>query len=317
MPTLLLRRTEVILSDTPKKIQSPFGLGVHATAHISYDLWYRCVKRLCKMCTLAKVGIMDQAQAAIRTYFKKLGLEPEIADIYLALHSHGPQTISALARNAKVERTRIYRLIGQLTESNLVEVEPHATRGMIKAAPVANVRILINERQAELKNLQDELELVEQALARNSLSNPVARVQFYAGPAGIRQMLEHELETTSETVGYWLPELLAVLDKKASQEWTAELKRRKLTRRLLINTTVAEKLPGATCRQIDLKVLQIRQVTMVHGEVVAHYFLGGGELYGMETYNQNMADSQRQIFEALWAQVSDRPGTTAPDNMAK
>lgn len=258
---------------------------------------------------------MDQVQRAIRTYFKKLGLEPEIADIYLALHTHGPQTISALARNAKVERTRIYRLIGQLTESNLVEVEPHATRGVIKAAPVSNLRILINEREAELKNLQDELELVEQTLARNSLSNPAVRVQFYAGLAGVRQMLEHELEAKTEAVGYWRSEFMEALDKKTLQEWTGELKRRKLSRRLLVNNAVGDKLPGVTYRRIDSRELQIRQASTVYGEIVAQYYQSGGEVYGVETYNQDMADSQRQLFEILWAQA--QPVTAQPDDMAK
>jgi sugar-specific transcriptional regulator TrmB len=125
---------------------------------------------------------------AIRSYFKKLGFEPEIADIYLALHAHGPQTISELSRNARVERTRIYRLIDKLLESNLIEVETRYKRGLMRAAPIANLHILISQKEQELKGLQDELELIEQVLARNSLSNPATRVQFYQGPAGIRQM---------------------------------------------------------------------------------------------------------------------------------
>ncbi len=112
----------------------------------------------------------------------------EIADIYLALHSYGPQTISELSRSARVERTRIYRLIDKLMTSNLIEVESHYKRGVIKAAPIANLNILISQKEQELKGLQDELGLIEQVLARNSISSPATRVQFYRGPEGVRQM---------------------------------------------------------------------------------------------------------------------------------
>src|SRR5690606_25986739 len=91
--------------------------------------------------------------AAIRSYFAKLGLEPEVADIYLALHTHGPQTISELSRNSKVERTRIYRLIDHLLSSHLIEVETRHKRTIIKAAPIANLNILITQKEQELRSL--------------------------------------------------------------------------------------------------------------------------------------------------------------------
>src|SRR3954464_15918420 len=99
---------------------------------------------------------------AVRTYFAKLGFPSEIADIYLALYTHGPQTISELSRTSGVERTRVYRLIDQLMETNLVEVESHYKRGVIKAAPIPNLHILISKKEQELQSLQDELGLIEQ-----------------------------------------------------------------------------------------------------------------------------------------------------------
>lgn len=84
---------------------------------------------------------------AVKAYFAKLGFESEIADIYLALHTYGAQTISELSRNSKVERTRIYRLIDRLMESNLIELETRYKRGAIKAAPIANLNILISQKE--------------------------------------------------------------------------------------------------------------------------------------------------------------------------
>ena len=143
---------------------------------------------------------MDSHTNAVRVYFKKLGFESEIADIYLALYTHGPQTISALARNARVERTKIYRLIDTLMESNLIEVETAHKRGIMRAAPISNIRILIAQREHDLRSLQDDLELLEQTLTRNTLSDPTTRVQFYHGPEGYKQMLWNETRATTEVL---------------------------------------------------------------------------------------------------------------------
>jgi sugar-specific transcriptional regulator TrmB len=153
--------------------------------------------------------LMDAS--AVRVYFAKLGLEQEVADIYMALYAHGPQHIAALSRLSGVERTRIYRLIDTLLESNLIEVDSSHTRGIIKAAPISNLRILINQRNEELKNLTDELELLEQVMARNSLSYGHTRVQFFPGAEGLRQILLHALQAETEITGYTNVDLFALL----------------------------------------------------------------------------------------------------------
>lgn len=253
--------------------------------------------------------------SAVRSYFAKLGLEPEIADIYLALHSFGPQTISELSRNAKVERTRIYRLIDKLLESNLIEVETHYRRGIIKAAPIANLHILISQREQELKSLQDELELIQQVLARNSLSSPATRVQFYQGREGIRQMLWNELNAKSEIVGYNYRILEEGTGKKFMQNWTEEFEKRGLTCRLITGDDFAtswsegqksfgegtgERIKGMQYHCISPKDFKITHSCDVYDNVVAYYHWKDNEIFGIETYNQEIADTQRQFFEMIW-----------------
>ena len=63
---------------------------------------------------------MPRDTDVIRNYFAKLKLDPEIADIYLALHAYGAQTVSELSRNARVERTRLYRLLETMAELHTV-----------------------------------------------------------------------------------------------------------------------------------------------------------------------------------------------------
>ncbi|HYH75273.1 MAG TPA: helix-turn-helix domain-containing protein [Candidatus Saccharimonadales bacterium] len=249
---------------------------------------------------------------AVRNYFAKLGLESEIADIYLALHAHGPQTIAALARTSGVERTRIYRLIDRLLESNLIEVETHYKRGVIKAAPIANLHILITQREQELRSLQDELGLIEQVLARNSLSDPSTRVQFYKGPEGYKQMLWNETNARSEVLCL-LYENMQVKTKAAFLErWMQKSNENGVRYRAMGSDTFLksqkewysqhdnEQLKHWDFRYVSPTLFKITQSCDVYDDVVAYYSWKDNEIFGIEIHNKETAAQQRQLFELLW-----------------
>ena len=255
--------------------------------------------------------------AAIRTYFAKLGLEREIADLYLALHANGPQTISALSRSAHVERTRIYRLIDKLLASNLIEMETRSKRGIIKAAPIANLHILINQKEQELRALQDELELVEQVLARNSLSSPATRVQFYHGPEGIRQMLWNELQAKGTLLGYHYQILDSGVGNTFMHRWAAEVEKRGLKRQVMFGeayvdswrarTPGGHRIKGIEYHYLPAEALAITHSCDVYGDTAAYYNWQDGEVFGIEIHNKQIAAAQRYLLQGLWAQ--SRPET--------
>lgn len=250
--------------------------------------------------------------AAIRTYFAKLGLEPEIADIYLALQSNGPQTISELSRTSKVERTRIYRLIDTLLETNLIEVESHYKRGIIKAAPIANLNILISQKEQELKSLQDDLGLIEQVLARNSLSNPATRVQFYHGPEGYKQMFWNEPSIKSEVLCVIYDIAQPHTNIKFFERWVDRANENQVhyreihgdhfrkSKKAWYATNTNRQLKYYDDRYISPKVFPITHSMTIYDNVVAFYNWKDGEIFGIEIYNQDIADSQRAFFEMLW-----------------
>lgn len=240
----------------------------------------------------------------IRKYFAKLGLEPEIADIYLSLYSNGPQIISELSRTSMVERTRIYRLIDQLLTSNLIEMEPvspqagsKGVRGIIKAAPVSNLRALITEREQETKNLADELELIEKVLSHNSLSNPAVRMQTYEGPEGIRQMLTSELRASSEIVSFEHFSIGEAAGKQYMSGYYAAFKAQKILRRSLGNTPLNTAGEG---RVITEEIYPLTHNRTTYDDTTAYYLLNNGRIYGFEIRNKEIADAERRLFELLW-----------------
>jgi sugar-specific transcriptional regulator TrmB len=221
--------------------------------------------------------------SALRTYFVKLGLDNNIADLYLALYNKGPQSISALSRNSGIERTRIYRLIDKLLESSLIEVVPQQHgRGIIKAAPIANLRILINKREQELKNLTDELELMEQVIVQNSLSYANTRVQIFIGQEGTKQMLINELEKAQNTI-YGCGSLNIfdpIIGSQFIQSYRHKLQDKK------INQLFTNSLPSDS-----LYAWHICQ------DVVSYYHLEIGDTYGLEIHDQVIANIQRERYK--------------------
>jgi hypothetical protein len=263
---------------------------------------------------------VEPAQQAIRIYFQKLGLELAVADIYIALHGYGPQTISELSRTAKVERTRIYRLIDQLMDSNLVEIETRHKRGIIKAAPIANVRILLNRREEALRNLQDELGLIEQSLARNSLSSGATRLQLYNGPAGIRQLLWKALSATTPLDWYRHRLLEEVTGRQFMVSWEQEFERQARHQRWLTQagfvaawqrtsaTRATKRLPEqTTCRRLDTGLCRITTTILLYDDTCAYLQWGDGDIIGYELHDHIAAAMQRQLYEHLWQ--SSQPET--------
>ncbi len=250
--------------------------------------------------------------AAVRTYFAKLGLDAEVADIYLALYAYGPQTISELSRSSRVERTRIYRLIDTLLSSNLVEIESHYKHGVIKAAPIANINILISQREQELKSLQDELGLIEQVLSRNSLSSPSTRIQFYRGPEGVKQMYWNETKATGEVVAILHENMQVKTNSRFFERWVAKCNEQNLVFKGIVDDEFLasqkqwysshgnEQLKNWQQRHIAKSVFQISHGMVIYDNVVAYFNWKDHEIFGVEVYNEEIAHTQRQLFSLLW-----------------
>lgn len=252
----------------------------------------------------------------IRRYFAKLDLEDEIADLYLALHTYGPQSISELSRNSRVERTRIYRLIDKLLDSNLIEVETHYKRGIIKAAPIANLHILISQKEQELKALQEELGLIERVLARNSLSSPATRVQFYHGAEGAKQMFWNQAMHKGENLSILYEPLQLHTGRAFFERWVQAMRESGISSRTIAGDNFftgikewrqknqTDKLQTWEGRYIDSKTYPIEHSMVIYNDVLSFFNWKNNEIFGIEIYNQQIADSHRKLFEILWEKSS-------------
>ncbi|HSX15255.1 MAG TPA: helix-turn-helix domain-containing protein [Candidatus Saccharimonadales bacterium] len=255
---------------------------------------------------------MAASTEAIRTYLAKLGLDPEIADIYLALHAYGPQNISVLSRKSGVERTRIYRLLDLMKEANLVEVEVHDKRSIVKAAHIGNLQSVLSKREQELRSLQDELREIEQHFTASSISSDLTKVHFYQGLDGNKQMFWNQTRAVGETVCILYENMQNKTNSAYFERWVRKCNERGLKFRGIIGehfiktqqdwyaTHQNERLEHWESRYLDPTTYPITHSVVVYDNVVAYYNWKDGEIFGIEMINQEIADAQRRVFEMLW-----------------
>jgi sugar-specific transcriptional regulator TrmB len=247
-------------------------------------------------------------------YFAKLGLEPEIADIYLALQAYGKQSLLQLARNAKIERTRLYRLLDKLAECQLIEVEELYKRKLYKAAPISNLQGLLTKREQEIRDLQKELLILQENYASKALHSPLTHVQFYRGVEGVKQMFWNQTRAESETLSILYENLQSKANLAFFERWVERCNSRDLKFRSIVGDHFLatqkswyskhdnEKLKHWQGHYLPESVLPITHSMVTYDDVVAYYNWKDGEIFGLEIYNQEIANAQRHTFEVFWRQ---------------
>jgi sugar-specific transcriptional regulator TrmB len=251
---------------------------------------------------------------AIRSYFFKLGLSSEIADVYLALYAYGAMSISELSRRSGLERTHIYRLMDELQASNLIEIEERYKRKIIRAAPIANLQILLSKKEEELRDLYQTYEDLRLKFVQGSLHTETTKVQAYKGPEGLKQMYWNETRAKTENLSI-LYENMQVRSKLAFFErWVRECNSKDLKFRSIIGdnfiktqrewygTYSNERLEHWEPRYVPDGVFSITHSLVIYDDVTSYYNWKDGEVFGIEVYNSQIANAQRQFFEMLWNQ---------------
>lgn len=252
---------------------------------------------------------------ALRAYFFKLGLSSEIADIYLALNAYGPQTISELARSAGIERTRIYRLMDELKNSNLIEIETQYKKNVLHAAPIGNLQILLTKNEQTIHDLRDELGDLQERLASHGLESEMTKVQAYRGEEGLKQMFWNQTRAKTENLSILYENMQGRTNLAFFERWAQTCNQRKLTFRGIISdhflatqqewyrTHQNERLKQWQARYVQGSVFPITHSTVIYNDVTSYYNWKNDEVFGIEIYNQEIADAQRQFFELLWSQA--------------
>jgi hypothetical protein len=257
---------------------------------------------------------MSQDQQLLQAYLQKLGLRPETASVYLALQAYGSQTISELARRSGVERVQIYRLMDELKASGLIEAEVHYKRTLLKAAPIANLQLLVTKKEQELAELQRNLPMITKCFKGESAESATTKVRFYEGADGLKQMIWNQTKGISENLSILYDNMQHNTGLAFFSRWVRHCNERSCKFRGIIGDHFVtsqqtwyarhqnERLAHWESRYMPEHLFPITHSTVIYGDVTAYFNWKDGEIFGIEIYNQQIADAQRQFFEMLWRQ---------------
>ncbi|OGD63035.1 hypothetical protein A2160_05315 [Candidatus Beckwithbacteria bacterium RBG_13_42_9] len=255
-------------------------------------------------------------------FLEKLGFSPEEIKLYLTLAQSGQATLLATARNSGIERTKLYRLIEDLKEKGIIEEVPQFKRKTIKAADLSTIELLVKEKERQAKFLTTTYPSFAESLKDISKPFPGNNVIYYKGKEGMRQMAWHILRCKGlfRTYSYcfWNDILGDAFVLKLNQE-LVERKFQvhdlysdeyiKFKKNWLKN---GKRRPEGNWAFWDSRYLPEKLVTVhlnidIYNDVVAYYYWEGEEIFGVEIYNERVANIQKQIHDVLWKMSKKKP----------
>lgn len=131
-------------------------------------------------------GRIDELIAMMAKY----GVEEEESRVYLDLVRKGQRTVLQLSRDLGFGRTKIYRILRDLKDKDLVREEVLDYGSSFEASPVGNLDLILSVKKRELETLErSHKQLI--SLIRNFGSKETAdsRVLNYKGIEGLKQIL--------------------------------------------------------------------------------------------------------------------------------
>jgi sugar-specific transcriptional regulator TrmB len=254
------------------------------------------------------------------TILSQLGLTPEQAKMYQALIDKGPQTATKLSQNSSVQRTYIYNLSKQLTELGLVTLEKRGTTTLF-AAQSPDLLLNLAETQIQKANqAQRALEgLLPSLKDKYALSEERPVVTYYEGPEGVMRANMQILEEKQTILAY------LVVNKKIDQimdkYWERYYKKR-LAENIHVRAITPDTPEGIKYQQRDHEELRVTRIVPqdkfpftieknICGNKVAFFSIKNQVLVATVIENQEIADSERAIFELAWEQTNKYSKSTS------
>lgn len=260
--------------------------------------------------------------ALIRDFLTKLGFEKEEIQLYTSIFQKGPVTLLEASRLSGLDRTKLYRIIDPLIKKKLIEEVPQYKRRTIKACDITTIELLVKEKELQDQYLINTLPSFSHALGELSKPLQESNVIFYRGVEGIRQMTWNILRCK----GLYRTYSYRFWDDILGTPFVVKLNERMLEQNFTVHDIYSDQYikfkeewsaSGKTkpwgnwdfwdSRYISEKILTVNQNIDVYNDVVAYYYWQGKETFGVEIYNQRVADFHKQMHDVLWKMAKKLP----------
>lgn len=238
------------------------------------------------------------------------GLSQQEADIYLVMLENGAMSALEISRKLHMGRTKVYRMLDKLIAKELVTQQVEERGLKFLAASPGKLEQLLHRLEGEVQALGRSLPSVVEKLEQISGQGvPGSKVLFYRGQTSLSRVNWNLLRARNEVLSYEVSTADAYLPQDEAEELREALVENEILVRTLMNKDYIKPFTKVTelvknwwqARWVPESMLAIKADVFIYNEVLAvcHY-LDKGEVFCVETYNQQLAGMQRQLFEQLW-----------------
>ena len=253
----------------------------------------------------------------IQDIFKINYLDNECLLVYKNLCIYHEMSILEMSRSTGIERTKVYRLIDQLTRLNLVETISKDKRHTYKAAPLTNLHIKLAADKATIDNTARQLDRLDKILSQDKLESPLTKVQFYSGVDGIKQMLWNQTKSKTEVSSILYQNIQTKVGKAFFERWAERCNERGLIFKSVVGSQfidsqkawyggiLGQMLDNWSAKIVDKSVHEIAHQTTMYDNVVTYFNWQGNDIYGIELHNPDIAKAQKVFFDYLWSLGKD------------
>ncbi len=238
----------------------------------------------------------------IKEILEQVNIEGKKAEVYLACLESGGSTAYLIAKKIGLKRPTVYDIINQLMKEGLVH---KSIKGNIKYYSPADPQILFNklkEKEDKIKSIMPHL----QNLYNSPKSKPLIR--YFEGKEGIKELYEDSLRSLKKG-----DEILAYVGEDVYKDMPGYLDdyiKRRVEKNIRIRGIYKESILGK--KYMEKNKEQLREVKLLSAEefpmsneiniyknkvVIASY---GMEMFGMIIESEEIARSQKAIFELAW-----------------
>ena len=240
---------------------------------------------------------------------KKYGLGESEARVYLCLTGQGREmSVLEIARKMKSGRTPVYNALEKL-EAKGVTGRIMGENGYSYTAMTDGLQEYWRERMQKIRRLDEQMpELANMIEGMRMATGYKSRVEYYTGKRGLKQITYNSLKANGDLYIYEIKETMdAFMDRESAEEYRGRWAKQGVKIHQLTNIknfeafTDVEEITGELwdVRHIAPEVLEIKFEMMIYNDVCVMYSTEGKEVFGVEIYNSNLAQMQKQIFSAM------------------
>lgn len=239
---------------------------------------------------------------------EQIGIEGKKADVYLSCLELGGATAYLIAKKIGLKRPTVYDIINQLMKEGLVY---KSIKGSVKYFFPADPEMLLRKIKEKEDNVKSILPMLQ-----NLYNSPKTKpfIRYFEGKEGIREMYEDSLRSCKkgdEILAYVGEDVLACVP-----DYTEKYVKRRVEKGIRLRGIY--KQDAKINEYIAKNIEQLRESKVLPPEefpisnetniyknkiAIASY---GHERFGMIIESEEIARSQKAIFELVWRGLMDQ-----------